>query len=108
MEADAVIEQSETAVKYAGYIEKQNDEVDRAAALEGLALPADFDYSQVHALSYEVRQKLARHRPATLGQASRVSGVTPAAISFLLVHLRKKGGLPKVAADRAASRDEAA
>ena len=89
VEADAVIEQAEIAVKYAGYIDKQNDEVERSQALEHLKLPEDLDYGQVSALSFEVRQKLARHRPATLGQASRISGVTPAAISLLLVHLKK-------------------
>jgi tRNA uridine 5-carboxymethylaminomethyl modification enzyme len=89
-EADAVIEQAEIAIKYAGYIDKQNDEVDRASALESAVLPADLDYGAVTALSFEVRQTLARHRPATLGQASRISGVTPAAISLLLVHLKKR------------------
>jgi tRNA uridine 5-carboxymethylaminomethyl modification enzyme len=88
-EADAVIEQAEIAIKYAGYISKQQDEVERAAALEHLALPEDLDYTLVSALSFEVRQKLTRHRPATLGLASRISGVTPAAISLLLVHLKK-------------------
>jgi tRNA uridine 5-carboxymethylaminomethyl modification enzyme len=88
--ADAVIDQVQVAVKYAGYIDKQTDEVERAASYEALRLPAEFDYAQVTALSFEVRQKLARHRPETLGQASRISGVTPAAISLLLVHLRKK------------------
>jgi tRNA uridine 5-carboxymethylaminomethyl modification enzyme len=88
-EADAVIEQTEIAIKYAGYIDKQNDEVERAASLENLKLPEQFDYASVAALSFEVRQTLARHRPATLGQASRISGVTPAAISLLLVHLKK-------------------
>ncbi len=87
--AGAVIEQVEIATKYAGYIDKQVDEVQRAAAYEHLALPDTLDYAQVTALSHEVRQKLSRHRPATLGQASRISGVTPAAISLLLVHLRK-------------------
>jgi tRNA uridine 5-carboxymethylaminomethyl modification enzyme len=87
--ADAVIEQVEIATKYAGYIDKQNDEVQRASAYEHLKLPAELDYAQVTALSHEVRQKLARHRPETLGQASRISGVTPAAISLLLVHLKK-------------------
>ena len=87
--ADAVIEQVEIATKYAGYIDKQNDEVQRASAYEHLRLPAELDYAQVTALSHEVRQKLARHRPETLGQASRLSGVTPAAISLLLVHLKK-------------------
>jgi tRNA uridine 5-carboxymethylaminomethyl modification enzyme len=88
-EADLVIEQAEITLKYAGYIDKQRDEVDRAAAFEHLRLPDDLDYAAITALSFEVRQKLMRHRPATLGQASRISGVTPAAISLLLVHLRK-------------------
>jgi tRNA uridine 5-carboxymethylaminomethyl modification enzyme len=88
-EADVVIEQAEITIKYAGYIDKQRDDVERAAGLEALALPEDFDYAGVAALSFEVRQKLARHRPQTVGQASRISGVTPAAISLLLVHLKK-------------------
>jgi tRNA uridine 5-carboxymethylaminomethyl modification enzyme len=89
LEADAVIEQVEIGIKYAGYIDKQIDEVERAAHFEQMKLPDDLDYAQVAALSFEVRQKLSRHRPATLGQASRISGVTPAAISLLLVHLKK-------------------
>jgi tRNA uridine 5-carboxymethylaminomethyl modification enzyme len=84
-----VIEQVEIAAKYSGYIDRQKGEVDRAAHFEGLRLPASLDYLQVTALSYEVRQQLARHRPETLGQASRMSGVTPAAISLLLIHLKK-------------------
>ena len=88
--ADEVIEQLEIATKYAGYIDKQNEEVTRSQGLEELALPADLDYNQVPALSFEVRQKLNQHRPQTLGQATRISGVTPAAISLLLVHLKKK------------------
>ena len=87
--ADAVIEQLQIGIKYAGYIDKQNVEVERAAGFEALQLPPDLDYSQVTALSFEVRQKLLKHRPETLGQASRISGVTPAAISLLLIHLRK-------------------
>jgi tRNA uridine 5-carboxymethylaminomethyl modification enzyme len=87
--AAVVIEQIEIAAKYAGYIDKQAEEVERAAAYERLALPESLDYGQVTALSHEVRQKLTRHRPSTLGQAARISGVTPAAISLLLVHLRK-------------------
>jgi tRNA uridine 5-carboxymethylaminomethyl modification enzyme len=87
--ATAVIEQLEIATKYAGYINKQADEVERAAAYEHLVLPADLDYAHVTALSHEVRQKLSRYRPSTLGQASRISGVTPAAMSLLLVHLKK-------------------
>ncbi|RVT52791.1 tRNA uridine-5-carboxymethylaminomethyl(34) synthesis enzyme MnmG [Rubrivivax albus] len=88
--ADAVIEQAEIGIKYAGYIARQNEEVERAAHYEQLKLPAELDYAQVQALSIEVRQKLAAHRPATLGQASRISGVTPAAISLLLIHLKKR------------------
>ncbi|MBG6080022.1 tRNA uridine-5-carboxymethylaminomethyl(34) synthesis enzyme MnmG [Rubrivivax gelatinosus] len=101
-EADAVIEQAEIAIKYAGYIDKQVDEVQRAAHYEQMKLPEDLDYAQVTALSFEVRQKLARHRPETLGQASRISGVTPAAISLLLVHL-KKGRFKGFAPDEAAA-----
>ena len=85
------IEQIEIAAKYSGYIDRQQDEVQRAAHFENLKLPADFDYGQVAALSFEVRQKLAKHRPETLGLASRISGVTPAAISLLMIHLRKGG-----------------
>ncbi len=88
-EAEAVIEQAEIGIKYAGYIDKQIDEVERAAHFEAMVLPGDLDYGQVTALSIEVRQSLTRQRPATLGQASRISGVTPAAISLLLVHLKK-------------------
>ena len=85
------VEQVEISAKYAGYIDRQHDEVERASHFETLRLPADFDYVQVTALSFEVRQKLARQRPETLGLASRISGVTPAAISLLMVHLRKGG-----------------
>jgi tRNA uridine 5-carboxymethylaminomethyl modification enzyme len=87
--ADAVIEQVEISIKYAGYIDKQNDEVERAAYYENLKLPADLDYMQVSALSIEARQKLTTHKPETLGQASRISGITPAAVSLLLIHLKK-------------------
>ncbi len=92
-----VIEQVEIAAKYSGYIDRQKEEVERAAYFEKLRLPAELDYLQVPALSIEVRQKLQKHRPETLGQASRISGVTPAAISLLLVHL-KKGGFKEFAA----------
>ena len=84
-----MIEQAEIGIKYAGYIDKQNAEVERATSLDKLLLPETLDYAQVTALSFEVRQTLQRHRPSTLGQASRMSGVTPAAISLLLVHLKK-------------------
>ncbi|MEY3475289.1 MAG: hypothetical protein RL087_1747, partial [Pseudomonadota bacterium] len=86
---EPVVEQVEIAAKYSGYIERQKTEVERAAYYENLRLPADLDYMQVAALSIEVRQKLNKHRPETLGQASRISGITPAAISLLLVHLKK-------------------
>ncbi|RYG10300.1 MAG: tRNA uridine-5-carboxymethylaminomethyl(34) synthesis enzyme MnmG, partial [Burkholderiales bacterium] len=87
---EPVVEQLEIAAKYSGYIDRQKDEVERAAHYENLRLPAELDYLQVTALSIEVRQKLAKHRPETLGMASRISGVTPAAISLLLVHLKKQ------------------
>ncbi|WP_218510052.1 tRNA uridine-5-carboxymethylaminomethyl(34) synthesis enzyme MnmG [Variovorax sp. dw_308] len=85
------IEQIEIAAKYSGYINRQHDEVQRAAHFENLKMPADFDYSQVTALSFEARQILGKHRPETLGLASRISGITPAAISLLMIHLRKGG-----------------
>ena len=86
---ETVIEQVEIASKYSGYIERQIDEVGRAAGFENMALPATLDYLEIKALSFEVRQKLSQQRPQTLGQASRISGVTPAAISLLLIHLRR-------------------
>ncbi len=86
----AVIEQVEIEAKYQGYIERQQEDVERSLAHEELALPLDMDYAQVHGLSIEVRQKLAQARPQTLGQASRVQGVTPAAISLLLVHIKRR------------------
>ena len=86
----SVIEQLEITAKYAGYIELQKVEVERAARYENLMLPADLDYLQVSALSFEARQTLAKHRPETLGMASRIQGVTPATVSLLLVHLKKK------------------
>jgi tRNA uridine 5-carboxymethylaminomethyl modification enzyme len=87
----AVQEQVEIQLKYAGYIERQAKEVERHESLENLKLPEAFDYLDIAALSVEVRQKLHAQRPETLGQASRISGVTPAAISLLLVHLKKRG-----------------
>ena len=93
----AVADQVEIQVKYAGYIDRQAKEVERHEHYENLALPDDIDFMSVRALSMEVRQKLTHHRPETLGQASRIAGVTPAAISLLLVHL-KKGGLKQLAA----------
>ncbi|MEO5697073.1 MAG: tRNA uridine-5-carboxymethylaminomethyl(34) synthesis enzyme MnmG [Burkholderiaceae bacterium] len=87
--ADAVIEQAQISIKYAGYIDKQNRDVDRTAQYEALGLPEELDYTRVTALSFEARQTLSRHRPQTLGQASRLSGITPATVSLLLVHLKK-------------------
>ncbi|KAF1853709.1 hypothetical protein Lal_00006961 [Lupinus albus] len=96
IEEGPVREQVEIQVKYAGYIARQANEISRQDHNENLKLPADLDYMDVKALSIEVRQKLNKHRPETLGQASRISGVTPAALSLLLVHL-KKGGLKQAA-----------
>lgn len=87
----SVVEQVEIAAKYAGYIDRQKDEVERAAHYENLGLPAELDYMQVSALSIEARQRLSKLRPETLGQASRLSGITPATISLLLIHLKKGG-----------------
>ena len=103
---EPVVEQIEITAKYSGYIDRQRDEVQRAAHYENLKLPPDFDYLQVGALSIEVRQKLNKHRPETLGLASRISGVTPAAISLLMIHL-KKGGF-RGFANEAAQADETA
>jgi tRNA uridine 5-carboxymethylaminomethyl modification enzyme len=85
-----VAEQVEIATKYAGYIARQRDEVARHEAHESTRIPAGLDYGEVTGLSIEVRQKLAGARPETIGQAARVSGVTPAAISLLLVHLKRR------------------
>ncbi|MBI2733229.1 MAG: tRNA uridine-5-carboxymethylaminomethyl(34) synthesis enzyme MnmG [Aquabacterium sp.] len=106
--AEAVVEQVEISIKYAGYIDKQNDEVERAAYYESLKLPEELDYMQVSALSIEARQKLSKHRPETLGQASRISGITPAAISLLLIHLKKGRFKGFAANDNAGAGNEAA
>ncbi len=84
-----VLEQVEIQAKYQGYIDRQEEDVRRSLNSESLHLPADLDYASVHGLSFEVRQKLTQQKPETLGQASRIQGVTPAAISLLLVHLRR-------------------
>jgi len=89
--AAAVIEQVEITAKYSGYIDRQKVEIERSAYYENLKLPAKLDYLQVSSLSIEARQKLAKHRPETLGMASRISGITPATISLLLIHLKKGG-----------------
>jgi len=85
----AVIEQMEILAKYAGYIDRQNDEIAKLRAAETTKLPEDFDYGQVKGLSNEVKQKLGDIRPETLGQAGRIPGVTPAAISLLMIYLKK-------------------
>ena len=85
-----VAQQLEIQAKYAGYIERQEEEIELHRRHEETLLPPDLDYHRVHGLSVEARQKLAAHRPTTLGQAGRISGITPAAISLLLIHLRRK------------------
>lgn len=87
--ADSVVEQVEIQVKYQGYIDRQNEEIDSRRDIETLKLPDDIDYSKVKGLSAEVQQKLNQHKPETVGQASRISGVTPAAIALLMVHLKR-------------------
>ena len=84
-----VAEQVEIAAKYSGYIDRQRDEIERQRAQEDLRLPADLDYRTVRGFSTEVQQKLNLHKPETIGQAARISGITPAAISLLLVHLKR-------------------
>ena len=84
-----VIEQVEIQVKYQGYIDRQNEEIDSRRDLETLRLPENIDYSKVKGLSAEVQQKLNQHKPETVGQASRISGVTPAAVALLMVHLKR-------------------
>ena len=83
-----VIEQVEIQVKYQGYIDLQNEEIDSRRDIETLKLPEDIDYSKVKGLSAEVQQKLNQHKPEIVGQASRISGVTPAAVALLMVHLK--------------------
>jgi len=93
---DKVAEQVEIQVKYAGYIQKQMEDVERQHAQENLAIPDDFDYDTVPSLSIEARQRLKVARPATLGQASRVSGITPAAISLVLIQLKRHQAAARV------------
>jgi tRNA uridine 5-carboxymethylaminomethyl modification enzyme len=95
-----VAAQVEVQAKYAGYLRRQSDEIDRSLRNEEFALPADLDYAAVRGLSNEVRQRLAEVRPQTLGQAGRIPGLTPAALSLLLVHLKKRLGaaLPRTVA----------
>jgi tRNA uridine 5-carboxymethylaminomethyl modification enzyme len=94
----SVVEQVEIQTKYRGYIARQEDEIARNAQQENTRLPADIDYATLTGLSREVQQKLNHHRPETIGQAARISGITPAAISILLVHARRGFGVHKKSA----------
>ncbi|MFM0137021.1 tRNA uridine-5-carboxymethylaminomethyl(34) synthesis enzyme MnmG [Caballeronia grimmiae] len=96
-------EQIEIGVKYQGYIDRQADEIVRNGAQENTRLPEGIDYSEVRGLSFEARQKLSQHRPETIGQASRISGITPAAISLLMVHLKRGLGRRGKQADGSAA-----
>jgi tRNA uridine 5-carboxymethylaminomethyl modification enzyme len=89
--SDTVAHQVEIEIKYEGYIRKQLKEIEKFAYLEKMKVPFDFDYQKVHGLSNELQQKLAAVRPASLGQASRIDGMTPAAISVLMVALKAAG-----------------
>ena len=91
----AVAEQVEIGIKYAGYIDRQQEDIDRLRANEAMLLPADLDYDKVDGLSNEVKQKLGQARPETLARASRIPGVTPAAVSLLMIYLKKRGLLKK-------------
>jgi tRNA uridine 5-carboxymethylaminomethyl modification enzyme len=98
-----VADQIEIETKYHGYIERQRIEVERQRAHEDTPLPGDLDYHSVRGLSVEVQQKLNLHRPETVGQAARISGITPAAVSLLLVHLKRRAALPREAGGEAAA-----
>ena len=102
----AVVDQVEIIAKYSGYIDRQKEEIDRAAHYENLQLPTELDYNLVSALSFEARHTLAKHRPQTLGLASRISGITPATISLLLVYLKKRRG--RTGADASGGADASA
>ena len=82
-------------MKYAGYIDRQTEEIERLRRFEHTSLPLDFDYQTVEGLSNEIKQKLSSARPETLAQASRIPGVTPAAVSLLLIYLKKRGLLDR-------------
>jgi tRNA uridine 5-carboxymethylaminomethyl modification enzyme len=106
VEDPIVAEQVEIQAKYAGYINRQQDEVERRGHQEELVLPADLDYRTVRGLSFEAQQKLNQHKPETIGQASRISAMTPAAISLLLVHIKRSQKAAK--ADRADAEKQSA
>ncbi|WGE67263.1 tRNA uridine-5-carboxymethylaminomethyl(34) synthesis enzyme MnmG [Actinobacillus equuli subsp. haemolyticus] len=95
LEDKQAAEQVEISIKYQGYIEHQQNEIERHKRHENTLIPAEFDYDKVESLSNEVRAKLMQHRPVSIGQASRISGITPAAISILLVNLKKQGMLKR-------------
>jgi len=97
----SVVDQVEVSVKYQGYIDRQQLEVQRGLDYDQLPIPTDIDYPSVRGLSIEVRQKLEAQRPETLGHAARISGVTPAAISLLLVHLKRGMAAQRPAASAA-------
>ena len=92
-----VAEQVDVRIKYDGYIRRQQDEIDKHQRNEQTKLPEDFDYAAVKGLSSEVKQKLENIKPTTIGHASRISGITPAAISLLLVYLKKRQHVRKSA-----------
>jgi tRNA uridine 5-carboxymethylaminomethyl modification enzyme len=99
--ADQVIAQIETETRYSGYVDKQRAAVQRAERAGSTLIPDDFDYGQVRALSFEARQALASHRPANIGAAGRLPGMTPAALSLLLVHVKKRRRTDALASDDA-------
>ena len=86
----AVIDQVEYEIKYEGFIERQHRMIERFRHLENIKIPKDFDYTNVSGLSVEIKEKLKRFSPVSLGQANRISGVTPSAISILMIYLRKR------------------
>lgn len=106
LQRSELVSQLEIEVKYAGYVLRQQAEVERGTGNESIRLPADFDYTSVNGLSKEVQQKLNTNKPETIGQAGRIQGITPAAISLLLVHLKKRDLLNKTRAANNSS-DEA-
>ena len=87
---ERVVEQVQVQVKYAGYLQRQSDEIERTVHNEKRQIPADLDYSEVRGLSSEAREKLQNVKPATIGQAARIQGITPAAVSLLLIHIKKR------------------
>ena len=84
---DDVVEQTEIHVKYSGYIEKEKNSADKLQRLENIKIPINFDYKKIHSISYEAREKLSKIQPATISQASRISGVSPSDVSVLLVYM---------------------